>query len=84
MGQLLKGPARRISLLLMFVWFANALNYYGLVLLTTTVTPTWAHERAATPGASAVLPPASASHARVAALPACCVVNTWEDLTKSV
>ena len=38
-GQLLSGPARRISLLLMFIWFANALNYYGLVLLTTTVTP---------------------------------------------
>ena len=39
MGQLLEGPVRRISLLLMFIWFANALNYYGLVLLTTTVRP---------------------------------------------
>ena len=36
-GQLLSGPVRRTSLLLMFIWFANALNYYGLVLLTTTV-----------------------------------------------
>ena len=38
-GQLLSGPVRRTSLLLMFIWFANALNYYGLVLLTTTVRP---------------------------------------------
>ena len=28
---------RRTSLLLMIIWFANALTYYGLVLLTTTV-----------------------------------------------
>lgn len=28
---------RRTSLLLMVIWFANALTYYGLVLLTTTV-----------------------------------------------
>ena len=41
LGQALSGlftPALRLTTgLLMFIWFTNALNYYGLVLLTTTV-----------------------------------------------
>lgn len=36
-GRLLSPALRRTSLLLLFIWFTNALNYYGLVLLTTTV-----------------------------------------------
>ena len=36
-GKLLQGPVRLPFLLLLFIWFANALDYYGLVLLTTTV-----------------------------------------------
>ncbi|CAK0787220.1 hypothetical protein CVIRNUC_010436 [Coccomyxa viridis] len=34
---LMKGPLRRTTLLLMFIWFTNALCYYGLVLLTTSL-----------------------------------------------
>ena len=34
---LMKGSLRRTTLLLMFIWFTNALCYYGLVLLTTSV-----------------------------------------------
>jgi hypothetical protein len=37
MRPLLTGRLRRTTLLLMFIWFVNALCYYGLVLLTTTV-----------------------------------------------
>ena len=46
-AKLLQGPVRRSFLLLLFIWFANALDYYGLVLLTTTVS---------TPGPSPCLP----------------------------
>lgn len=35
--QLLSPALRRTTLLLLFVWFANAISYYGLVLLATTV-----------------------------------------------
>ena len=41
-GKLLQGSVRRAFLLLLFIWFANALDYYGLVLLTTTVSCTLA------------------------------------------
>ena len=34
---LMQGSIRRTTLLLMFIWFTNALCYYGLVLLTTSV-----------------------------------------------
>ena len=34
---LLKGGLRRTTLLLLLIWFTNALCYYGLVLLTTSV-----------------------------------------------
>lgn len=34
---LMGGALRRTTLLLMFIWFTNALCYYGLVLLTTSV-----------------------------------------------
>ena len=34
---LMQGSLRRTTLLLMFIWFTNALCYYGLVLLTTSV-----------------------------------------------
>ena len=37
--RLLSPALRRTSLLLLLIWFTNALNYYGLVLLTTTVRP---------------------------------------------
>lgn len=37
LGKLFAPRLRRSSLLLMVIWFANALTYYGLVLLTTTV-----------------------------------------------
>jgi hypothetical protein len=36
-ARLLSPALRRTSLLLLLIWFTNALNYYGLVLLTTTV-----------------------------------------------
>ena len=39
MRPLLTGRLRRTTLLLMLIWFVNALCYYGLVLLTTTVCP---------------------------------------------
>ncbi|KAK9821616.1 hypothetical protein WJX81_008270 [Elliptochloris bilobata] len=35
--RLLSPALRRTSLLLLLIWFTNALNYYGLVLLTTTL-----------------------------------------------
>ena len=38
-ARLLSPALRRTSLLLLLIWFTNALNYYGLVLLTTTVRP---------------------------------------------
>jgi len=38
-ARLLSPALRRTSLLLLVIWFTNALNYYGLVLLTTTVRP---------------------------------------------
>ena len=44
--QLLAPKLRRSSLLLMVIWLANALAYYGLVLLTTTVSTAkrfWLH-----------------------------------------
>jgi len=34
---LMRGALRKTTLLLMFIWFTNALCYYGLVLLTTSV-----------------------------------------------
>lgn len=34
---LLSGGLRRTTLLLLLIWFVNALCYYGLVLLTTSV-----------------------------------------------
>ncbi len=34
---LMQKGLRRTTLLLMFIWFTNALCYYGLVLLTTSV-----------------------------------------------
>lgn len=37
LGQLLGPSLRRTTLLLLFIWFANAISYYGLVLLATTV-----------------------------------------------
>lgn len=36
-AQLLSPVLRRTTLLLLFIWFANAISYYGLVLLATTV-----------------------------------------------
>lgn len=36
-ARLLSPALRRTSLLLLLIWFTNALAYYGLVLLTTTV-----------------------------------------------
>ena len=38
-ARLLAPGLRLTSLLLMVIWFTNALAYYGLVLLTTTVWP---------------------------------------------
>jgi hypothetical protein len=37
LGQLLSLELRRTTLLLLFIWWANAVVYYGLVLLATTV-----------------------------------------------
>jgi hypothetical protein len=37
LGQLLSPALRRTTLLLLFIWWANAIVYYGLVLLATTV-----------------------------------------------
>lgn len=37
LGQLISPALRRTTLLLLFIWFANAISYYGLVLLATTV-----------------------------------------------
>ena len=34
---LLSGKLKRTTLLLLLIWFVNALCYYGLVLLTTSV-----------------------------------------------
>lgn len=37
MRPLMQGALQRTTLLLMLIWFTNALCYYGLVLLTTSV-----------------------------------------------
>ncbi len=36
MAQLFSPTLRRTTLLLLFIWFANAISYYGLVLLATS------------------------------------------------
>lgn len=37
MRQLFSPALRRTTLMLLFIWFANAISYYGLVLLATTI-----------------------------------------------
>ena len=48
LGQLLSLELRRTTLLLLFIWWANAVVYYGLVLLATTVS--FAGQLASCPG----------------------------------
>lgn len=46
---LLSGGLRRTTLLLLLIWFVNALCYYGLVLLTTSVSFSTLHLGAISP-----------------------------------
>jgi len=39
--EIFSGGLLTTTLLLQFIWFTNALAYYGLVLLTTSVSPPW-------------------------------------------
>lgn len=39
--EIFSGGLLTTTLLLQFIWFTNALAYYGLVLLTTSVSPAW-------------------------------------------